>query len=200
LPCHLDAIGRVTHLHEQTDFRAISDGNASFENPLTRHHFKQQAKQTGDPVQQKLLAIEDRVSQLESANRPTAPFPGEGPALTSKFSDYNRHFLSSEDTLPKNADSAVWIDFVADLGDGFDSTYAMASLLAQKNLNLGTVTMPRGQALFMGGDEVYPKATENAYRYQLRMPYIWASPDPNPASETGVPLYAVSAAVISRSS
>jgi hypothetical protein len=97
---------------------------------------------------------------------------------------------AAKDTLPKQ-DGAIWIDFVADLGDGFDSTYAVASLLAQKNLKVGDLSLPRGQALFMGGDEVYPKATENAYRYQLRMPYVWASPDPNPESETGVPLYAV---------
>jgi hypothetical protein len=98
---------------------------------------------------------------------------------------------AAKDALPKNAEGAIWIDFVADLGDGFDSTYAMASLLAQKDLKLGDLTLPRGQALFMGGDEVYPKATENAYRYQLRMPYVWASPDPNPKSEVGMPLYAV---------
>jgi hypothetical protein len=51
--------------------------------------------------------------------------------------------------LPKT-DGAIWIDFVADLGDGFDSTYAMASLLARKELQIGTLTLPRGQALFMG--------------------------------------------------
>lgn len=97
---------------------------------------------------------------------------------------------AAKDMLPKQ-DGAIWIDFVADLGDGFDSTYAVASLLSQKNLKVGDLSLPKGQALFMGGDEVYPKATENAYRYQLRLPYVWASPDPNPDSETGVPLYAV---------
>jgi hypothetical protein len=86
-------------------------------------------------------------------------------------------------TFPKNHDGSIWIDFVADLGDGFDSTYAMASLLAQKSLTVGGMTLPRGQGLIMGGDEVYPKATENAYRYQLRMPYVWASPDPDPDGE-----------------
>lgn len=29
-------------------------------------------------------------------------------------------------------DGVVWFDLVADLGDGFDSTYAMATLLARK--------------------------------------------------------------------
>jgi len=57
-------------------------------------------------------------------------------------------------TFPKNADGSIWIDFVADLGDGFDSTYAMASLLARKTLTVGGLTLPRGQGLIMGGDEV----------------------------------------------
>jgi hypothetical protein len=91
----------------------------------------------------------------------------------------------------KDQVGAIWIDFVADLGDGFDSTYAMASLLAKPSLTFGDLVLPRGQGLIMGGDEVYPKATENAYHYQLREPYVWASPDPNPESEAGIPLYAV---------
>jgi hypothetical protein len=55
--------------------------------------------------------------------------------------------------------SVVWFDYVADLGDGFDSTYAVASLLARTELTVGGYTLPRGQLLIMGGDEVYPKAT-----------------------------------------
>lgn len=102
---------------------------------------------------------------------------------------YERAIRAKGD-FPKN-DGAIWIDFVADLGDGFDSTYAMATLLAKQTLSLGELTLPRGQALFMGGDEVYPKASEEAYRYQLRLPYVWASPDPDPDSDQGVPLYAV---------
>jgi hypothetical protein len=96
-----------------------------------------------------------------------------------------------KDTLTKGADDAIWLDFVADLGDGFDSTYAVASLLAKGSLQLSDQTLPRGQVLIMGGDEVYPKASENAYACQLRMPYAWAFPDPNPVSEKGVPLFAV---------
>ncbi len=33
-------------------------------------------------------------------------------------------------------DGALWIDFVADLGDGFDSTYSVASLLGRERLQL----------------------------------------------------------------
>jgi hypothetical protein len=33
--------------------------------------------------------------------------------------------------LQPDEEGAIWVDFAADLGDGFDSTYAVASLLAQ---------------------------------------------------------------------
>src|SRR6266568_4541290 len=45
-------------------------------------------------------------------------------------------------TFAKDAEGAVWIDFVADLGDGFDATYAVASLLARENLAVDGVTLP----------------------------------------------------------
>ncbi|MGY2850680.1 hypothetical protein ACVIWU_008294 [Bradyrhizobium sp. USDA 4509] len=94
-------------------------------------------------------------------------------------------------TLQPGPDGALWLDFVADLGDGFDSTYAVATLLAQKELKIGGRDLPRGRALIMGGDEVYPKATANAYRYQLYWPYAWASPDARPEEAAGTPLFAI---------
>lgn len=90
-----------------------------------------------------------------------------------------------------DADGAVWIDFVADLGDGFDATYAVASLLAQESLTVDGQVVPRGQLLVMGGDEVYPRATREAYRTQLRDPYDWAFPDPYPGLLKGPPVYAI---------
>src|SRR5262245_57455036 len=46
-----------------------------------------------------------------------------------------RKFMPGEDnegawSLHPDSEDAIWIDYVADLGDGFDSTYAIASLLA----------------------------------------------------------------------
>ncbi len=38
--------------------------------------------------------------------------------------------------LPKDESGAVWVDFVADLGDGFDATYAVAYLLGQPSLTV----------------------------------------------------------------
>src|SRR5437763_11824381 len=57
-------------------------------------------------------------------------------------------------TFSPDAEGAVWIDFVADLGDGFDATYAIASLLAQETLIVNGTETRRGQLLVMGGDEV----------------------------------------------
>jgi hypothetical protein len=86
---------------------------------------------------------------------------------------------------------AVWIDFVADLGDGFNSTYAVASLLAREKLEVGGLNLPRGQVLFMGGDEVYPAATADAYKHQMRDPYAFALRDPDRKADAGIPLYAI---------
>jgi hypothetical protein len=62
--------------------------------------------------------------------------------------------------LPAGPDGSIWVDYVADLGDGFDSTYAIAYLLGQKSLEVEGLDypLPRGQALFMGGDQG-PRAT-----------------------------------------
>jgi hypothetical protein len=77
-------------------------------------------------------------------------------------------------------DGALWLDFVADLGDGFEATYAMACLLGRRRLELGDggsqYSLPRGRALVMGGDEVYPVATREEYENRFRGPYAAACP------------------------
>ncbi|WP_449373133.1 hypothetical protein [Arthrobacter psychrolactophilus] len=96
-----------------------------------------------------------------------------------------------QDTLDieryKHADGQLWMDFVADLGDGFDATFTIASLLAQESLTVatpegGTVDLPKAQLLVMGGDEVYPTASSEAYEDRTIGPYSSASlPTPNAA-------------------
>ena len=56
-------------------------------------------------------------------------------------------------------DGELWLDFVADLGDGFDATYSVASLLAQPSLTVDGAALPRGRVLLLGGDQVYPTAS-----------------------------------------
>jgi len=70
----------------------------------------------------------------------------------------------------------LWLDYTADLGDGWNSTYAIASLLAKEELQVDGASLPRGQILIMGGDEVYPTATRDEYRNRTTGPYRAALP------------------------
>lgn len=94
--------------------------------------------------------------------------------------------------LAPGADGAVWIDYVVDLGDGFDSTYAIAYLLGQKSLDIkGVGTLPRGQALIMGGDQVYPEATRDNYKKRMLNPYAFAFPDSDAPDAVHPPLFLI---------
>ncbi|MGK4005868.1 calcineurin [Sorangium sp. So ce1036] len=70
----------------------------------------------------------------------------------------------------------LWLDYVADTGDGFNPTYAVACLLARPSLVLGGRETMRGDVLIMGGDQVYPSATRKAYWTRLVAPYAAALP------------------------
>jgi hypothetical protein len=88
---------------------------------------------------------------------------------------------------PAQEDGAVWVDFVADLGDGFDPTYAVACLLGRERLEFekdgSRLELPRGRALVMGGDQVYPSATREEYENRFRGPYTAAFPAPPPVGD-----------------
>ena len=84
----------------------------------------------------------------------------------------------------------LWLDFVADLGDGFDATYSVAYLLAQPELELNGARLPRGEVLVMGGDQVYPTASGQSYEDRFRGPYRAAMPAPPPGDRAPT-LYAL---------
>ena len=76
---------------------------------------------------------------------------------------------------------AFWLDYVADVGDGFESTYTIAYLLAQDNLDVRQAGRLRhGEVLIMGGDQCYPQATREEYKKKLLTPYNWAFTVKNP--------------------
>jgi hypothetical protein len=84
--------------------------------------------------------------------------------------------FSGEQTLADYSNAnECWFDFVADLGDGWDATYAVACVLASESLKItsddGEVTLPRGEFLIMGGDEVYPVASRDNYHQRMLAPY-----------------------------
>lgn len=93
------------------------------------------------------------------------------PGSNKFYYDFNKGFESSKE---------FWIDYIADVGDGWNSTYTMAYYLTQSRLNFGerfnfdengkfeTVC---GNLLVFGGDEVYPTASYEAYQKRLAGPY-----------------------------
>ena len=93
--------------------------------------------------------------------------------------------LAPSEPHDASARNEIWVDFVSDLGDGFNATYAIASLLAEDKLDLpgpagATVPTERGSLLIMGGDEVYPTAATDEYRNRLVGPYRAALPHTDP--------------------
>jgi hypothetical protein len=74
----------------------------------------------------------------------------------------------------------IWIDYVADVGDGWDSTYSVATLIARPSLLVkwqGTeIKMHRGRILILGGDQVYPTPTREEYQNRFLGPYSAALP------------------------
>ncbi len=90
----------------------------------------------------------------------------------------------------------AWVDYVSDTGDGFASTYAVASLLGRPSVEVAVDgaprALPRGQVLIMGGDEVYPTPSPAAYALRLAGPYAAALPFEGGAADEARPtLFAV---------
>ncbi|MET9435820.1 metallophosphoesterase [Streptomyces sp. NPDC006551] len=83
----------------------------------------------------------------------------------------------------------IWIDYVADLGDGFDATSTVAWTLAQEELAVppgspgsavagdAPLRLRRGSLLVLGGDEVYPAASATGYEDRMKGPYRAALPE-----------------------
>jgi len=70
----------------------------------------------------------------------------------------------------------IWLDYVADSGDGWDSTYAVASAVAQPALTLrdskGVVhPTDRGSVLVFGGDQIYPSPSRKRYKQKFVRPF-----------------------------
>lgn len=96
--------------------------------------------------------------------------------------DYSREWKPGPDDrdipdLQGKLREDIWLDYVGDVGDGWDSTYAIAHCLAQPQLeinnpfNKGKCLTKRGEVLVFGGDQVYPVADRKQYRERLTLPY-----------------------------
>ncbi|HET9654841.1 MAG TPA: hypothetical protein VFP72_05780 [Kineosporiaceae bacterium] len=125
--------------------------------------------------------------------------------LSSVFADYadRREVQAALPALPielpPDADGGAWVDFVADLGDGFDPTFTVACLIARHELEVhppqpdhpgaaggDPLRLPRGGLLVLGGDEVYPTPSAIGYEDRTTGPYraalLAAGPPPGPVT------------------
>jgi hypothetical protein len=124
----------------------------------------------GSYTDQRLMqaATDNAQDESELANRYN--YSGE----TIKIADK----LVVTEQLPAEKDGAVWVDYIADLGDGFEATYAMAYLLAADELKVAgePAPLPAAPLLIMGGDQVYPDATKQEYDgHRIRVAVCTAS-------------------------
>lgn len=89
----------------------------------------------------------------------------------------------------------VWIDYVADTGDGFEATATVACQVARAELHPqgGDGPLPRGDILVLGGDQVYPGASTERYESRLEGPWRAALPwtEPAPTTPAHPTVYAV---------
>jgi hypothetical protein len=96
--------------------------------------------------------------------------------------------LAHDYSTPADEKEGLWVDFVADTGDGWDPTYAVARLLARTGLRFqqkdgdwigvgendksaSSINTRRGKVLIFGGDEVYSTASRDAYRDRFENPF-----------------------------
>jgi hypothetical protein len=93
--------------------------------------------------------------------------------------------------LPADNKDTIWIDYVADTGDGWDSTYSVAWSISRESLSVPGIDrpLPRGDLLVFGGDQVYPTPAGNGYRTRFLDPYSSAFPAaiPSPTDMSTAP-------------
>jgi hypothetical protein len=99
-------------------------------------------------------------------------------------------------TLAEALDDDVWIDFVADTGDDFSLSKAVASLVAARyevddpDSAGKKLVLPRGHILVFGGDTAYPVATDIEIHNRVIVPFnqvLRAAFDGKPRALLGVP-------------
>ncbi|XP_058221028.1 uncharacterized protein LOC131331170 [Rhododendron vialii] len=77
---------------------------------------------------------------------------------------------------------AMWVDFMADTGDGGNSSYTVAKLLAQPSIRTHSedeeITLPRGDLLLIGGDLAYPNPSGFTYENRFFRPFEYALQPP----------------------
>lgn len=104
----------------------------------------------------------------------------EGPGFYDHTYHYSRgpdeKFLVLDESRPREAEKEFWIDYVSDVGDGWNPTYTLAYYLGKPELSVSAkngeqFTTKQGSILIFGGDGVYPTASRQVYEQRLVVPY-----------------------------
>ena len=144
---------------------------------------------------------------LAALDRPPGP---QAPGLALRADGYYDHRDEAEEQ-----GGVLWIDYLADLGDGFNATHSIAWLVGRDHVFLnpdgtplpqpmppavdqevsaetagpGRVALPAGRILVLGGDETYPYASQDNYLARTVGPYFaarpWGSVDPGARTSEG---------------
>ena len=93
-----------------------------------------------------------------------------------KFADKREIQTQPQGPFDYTSSGELWIDYLSDTGDGWAATQTMAWLLAQPSLTVEGAALPRGTILLLGGDQVYPTATPEAYEDRFKGPFAAALP------------------------
>ena len=87
-----------------------------------------------------------------------------------------------------------WLDFLADVGDSWEATYAVASLLVDPQLRNKFPESARrdipekfgpAQVVVLGGDLVYPMASRDGYRRRFQAPFSGGAAQDRRPSDSG---------------
>jgi hypothetical protein len=100
-----------------------------------------------------------------------------------KFADKREIQTQGQAAFDYSTEKELWIDYLSDTGDGWAGTQTMAWLLAQPSLPFDDSELPRGKVLLLGGDQVYPTATTDAYEDRFKGPFAAALPRSDPGQE-----------------
>ena len=134
----------------------------------------------------------------------------------SRSSDVFEHgYFDAEKQAKLKKNEPIWIDYVADIGDGFDATFSVAWLMGRDYIYVGnkdkyiaqpipidaktehdagqvtdTQPLPAGNITIFGGDQVYPYATSVNYFHRTTTPYMlarpWSSAAPEKSEKKGI--------------
>lgn len=122
--------------------------------------------------------------------------PDTAKGLTRKLAETIGAPNPGADSLTEALDADLWVDFVADTGDDFSVSKAVARLLVSEyevddpDAPGQKLVLPRGSLLVFGGDTAYPVATEIEIHNRVIVPFntvLRTLHDETPRALLGVP-------------